>query len=164
MKFKFFIYLIFFLNFSNILYAEKLAFIYIDLLLKNSKIGSALSKELEEVNNNNINSLKSMESQIRKNEEDLNKVKNVINEDEFNKRLNNLRNEIQSFNKKKDLLVNDFNELKQNKMKIFLNKIDPLIKAFMKENNISLLFEKKNIYIGLSTLDITNDILEKLNN
>ena len=49
-------------------------------------------------------------------------------------------------------------------MKIFLNKIDPLIKAFMKENNISLLFEKKNIYIGLSTLDITNDILEKLNN
>ena len=81
MKFKFFIYLIFFLNFSNILYAEKLAFIDIDLLLKNSKIGSALSKELEEVNNNNINSLKSMESQIRKNEEDLNKVKNVINED-----------------------------------------------------------------------------------
>ena len=164
MKFKFFIYIIFFLNFSNTSHAEKFAFIDIDLLLKNSKFGSTLSKELEDVNNNNINLLKSMESQIRKNEEDLNKVKNVINEDEFNKKLNNLKTEIQSFNKEKDQLVIDFNELKQNKMKIFLNKIDPLIKVFMKENNISLLFEKKNIYIGLSTLDITNDILEKLNN
>ena len=147
MKFKFFIYLIFCLSFSNISHADKYVFIDIDLLLKNSNIGSNISKELESVNNNNINLLKSMESQIRKNEEDLNNVKNVINEDEFNKRLNNLKTEIQSFNKKKDQLVTDFNELKQNKMKIFLNKIDPLIKTFMKENNISLLFEKKNIYI-----------------
>lgn len=164
MKFKTFIYLFFFLFFSNNLFAEKIAFIDMELLLQNSKIGSELSNELKVVNDQNINTLKSIEVEIRNKEEDLNKLKNIINENEYNKKVKLLKSEILAFNKKKDELTNKFLELKRNNFQKFLNKVDPVIKEYLKDNNIYVLLDKKNIYIGHSTLDITNDILKKINN
>ena len=47
---------------------------------------------------------------------------------------------------------------------IFFEKINPLIQAYMDNNSIKLLIEKKNIFIGRSSDDITGDILEIINN
>ena len=44
-----------------------------------------------------------------------------------------------------------------------LNQINPILESYSKENNITLILDKKNLIMGDSDLDITNTIIEKLN-
>ena len=45
----------------------------------------------------------------------------------------------------------------------FLIKINPIIREYMKNNSIDILLEKKQIYIGKSSVNITEDIIELIN-
>ena len=45
----------------------------------------------------------------------------------------------------------------------FFAKINPIIQDYMDENSISLLFEQKNVFIGKNSLDITDEIVKKIN-
>ena len=47
---------------------------------------------------------------------------------------------------------------------MLLSKLDPILKNYISENNITLILDKKNIIAGKSSVDITNIIVEKLNN
>ena len=47
---------------------------------------------------------------------------------------------------------------------MFFQKITPIIENYMADNSINLLLEKKNIFIGKSNIDITDDILILINN
>ena len=42
--------------------------------------------------------------------------------------------------------------------------LNPLLQDYMSQKSISLLLEKKSIFIGKENVDITNDMLELINN
>ena len=45
-----------------------------------------------------------------------------------------------------------------------MEKLDPIVRGYIKENNISLVIDKNSIIAGSSAaLDITNTIIENLN-
>ena len=48
--------------------------------------------------------------------------------------------------------------------KMVLNTLNPIISNYVEENSISIVFPKKNIIIAKKTLDITNPIMDLLNN
>ncbi len=50
--------------------------------------------------------------------------------------------------------------LKESKLDNFLKSINPLIQDYMKKNSIEIVLEKKQIFIGSSSLEITNDIIK----
>ena len=52
---------------------------------------------------------------------------------------------------------------KKNKLEKFLKEINPIIQEFMAENSIDIVLEKKQIFVGNSDNDITNDILKLIN-
>ena len=52
---------------------------------------------------------------------------------------------------------------KTSELEFFFKKINPIIQAFMNENSVDILMDKKNIFIGKSTHDITNNILSIIN-
>ena len=56
-----------------------------------------------------------------------------------------------------------FEDEKSNKMKLFFNDINPYVTNFMEQNQITIIIDKKNIFIGSSKNDITNDILNLIN-
>jgi len=45
-----------------------------------------------------------------------------------------------------------------------LNSLNPIISNYVEENSISVVFPKKNIIIAKKNLDITNIIMDLLNN
>ena len=53
--------------------------------------------------------------------------------------------------------------LKQKKLDSFLKKINPLLQDYMKNNSIDIVLEKKQIFIGNSSIDITDNIIELIN-
>ena len=58
---------------------------------------------------------------------------------------------------------NIINDKKKYSNKI-LNTLNPLLTTYVEENEITLVIEKKNILVGIKTLDITKDILDIFNN
>ena len=71
--------------------------------------------------------------------------------------------------------INDYRKLRQeaidsstknrlNASADFANKIKPILAEYAGKNNIDMVIQKKNIIMGKSTLDITNEILKIVDN
>ena len=164
MKFLRFLFLIFFILFSQNVFAEnKIVFIDIDFLMKNSNIGKLSLKKLEELNNKNVNLLKDNEKDLKEKENTLLQKKNIISKEEFENEIKILKNEINEFKTNKDNMVKDFNKLKVNELNTVLEKFNKKIQDYMSQNAIDIVLNKNNIFIGKVTSDITNDILIEIN-
>ena len=142
---------------SNIVYVD------IDFLIKNSNIGKASLDKLETINKKNIKKLTDREVELKKNESDLKNKQNIISTDQFNEELNLLKEKIKLYNSEKDKIVSDFNKIKVEEINILMNKFNSVIQAYMNQNSIDVVLDKKNIFIGKVSSDITKIILEEIN-
>ena len=102
-------YLIFFLLiFTKNLYADnKIIYIDINKIISNSESGIYLNKELNKVNNKNITEFKNIEKELKAEEEKILKQKNILKESEFNSKVSELREKVNSYNefKKKKIMI-----------------------------------------------------------
>ena len=142
---------------SNIVYVD------IDFLIKNSNIGKSSLDKLETINKKNIKKLTDREAELKKNESDLKNKQNIISKDQFNEEVNLLKEKIKLYNSEKDKMVNDFNKIKVEEINILMNKFNSVIQAYMNQNSIDVVLDKKNIFIGKVSSDITKIILQEIN-
>ena len=158
------IFLLFFLliNISHLNAAEKLAFIDLDKVLKNSNFGKLLLIEIDDINKKNIQELKKKEVELKNNENEINKKKNILSEEEFNKEVNLLKEKIIKFREQKNKMVSGFEKKKAEHLNDFFSKISPIIQNYMDKNSIDILLERKNVFIGKTNSDITNIIIEEI--
>ena len=163
LKKLFLILIFFFFSVTYSISSEKIAFIDIDYILNNSNLGKIILKELEEVNNKNIKELSEKEQILKKKKDNINKIKNISSQDQLEKDIINFNQEIEKFRSEKNKFLSDFKLLKETKLDNFLKKINPLIQEYMKNNSIGVLLEKKQIFIGSSSINITDDIIELIN-
>jgi len=159
--FKIFFIIFFLIN--HTLADNKVVFLDIDYVLSNSNKGKVLLKTLEKKNNTNIEKLQSKEKILKDLEQDLEKKKNIISEQELNNQINNLKQKILIFRNEKKKLTNEFNNFKKKEISDLMKLINPIISSYVEANSINLVIDKKNILIGKKTYDITNDILELVN-
>ena len=78
-------------------------------------------------------------------------------------KIQSFQKKIEQFNKQKVDLSSKFNNKRDEETLALLQKINPIISDYMEKNQITLIFDKKNIYIAKSELDITKPILEIVN-
>ena len=157
----YFFSLIFFFNSTNTF--GNIVFIDVDFVIKNSNIGKISLKKLENINNENLESLKKKQSELKNLEEELNNKKNIISSDEFNKELTELKAKFKSFNSEKEKMANNFKSMQNNEISSVLKKINSVIQEYMNTNAIDLVLDKKNIFIGKVSSDITEKILTEVN-
>ena len=162
-KLNLFIGIIFFLLTTNS-FANKVAFIDLDILVKKSNLGQKISKNLENIKIKNTEEIKNRELSIKKLEDEIRKKQNILSKDELKTEITNLQGKIKEFNSFKVQKKNDFNQFKNDEILKFFNTIDPLIQSFLSENSIDILFNNKNIVIGKDSLDITDKIINMINN
>ena len=156
----FFILVIFFSN-SNA--DNRIFYIDMDVIINNSNAGKVIIKDLNQINKANLSELKSKQKEIKKMEDEIDKVKNIILEDELNNKINSLKKQILIFRNNKDKKIKEFNIKKQNEINILLKKVLPIIEEFMKKKSISIILEKKNLFIADKDYDITSEILILVN-
>ena len=157
---KKFFNIIFIFNFFNpVKSAENIVFIDIDYVLNNSNLGKVIFKDLEEINNKNIELLNSKEKIIKEKKEAIDKTKNIVSEEQIKKDIKLFNEEVEKYKKEKDELVKKFKKKREEKLEKFLKDINPLIQEYMKDNSIDLVLEKNNIFIGNKNKEITNDII-----
>ena len=101
---------------------------------------------------------------IKNKEIDLNNQKNIIKKDEFDKKIKEIKELVNNYQKFKSDMQNKIKNEKKSYSSEILKILNPLLTNYVENNNINLVVEKKNILVGIKTLDITDNILSILNN
>ena len=158
---KFFTIFFFFTGLSQS--NEKIVYLDVDFVLANSDKGKIILSNLEEKNKENIKILQSKEKILKDQETQIIKQKNIISEDSYKEKVNNLKNKIDIFKKDKDKLVKNFNQLRQQEINEFIKLVDQILGEYVEKNAIDLVLNKKDILMGKNKYNITNEILELVN-
>ena len=160
-KLSYFIFLFFFVLKSNA-YSE-IYFIDLDKIVNQSDVGKIVNQNILEENKKSDLKFKKIRDDLKKKEDELIKQKNILNEQEFGKKLDILKKEVNDFNlNNKNRLETQRKNLVAYKTKL-LKSIEPILIEYMKENNISYILQKKNILIGRDDLNKTNEIINIVN-
>ena len=159
---KFFIIFIILLNVESQANTN-IAFVNIDYLFENSTIGKSIKNKLKDINQQKSQILKDKEKNLVEQENEIKKIQNIITKDELNKKIAILKKNIKEFNTEKKVFLNRFDEMQNDELQIFFSKINPIMLEYMDTNSIDLLIEKKNIFIGKSNIDITEELLLIIN-
>jgi Skp family chaperone for outer membrane proteins len=165
MKKIFFLSIFIFLVFFKIVNAEqKIVFLDMDRLVSTSSAGSSISKQLKGISDKNLTSLNKKKKKFKEKETKLISQKNIINESEFKNKVDLLKKEINEHNKSRNELIADFNKLKIKNTNKLLKLINPILVKFSNDNDISFILQKKDLVIGKTELDITDEILKIIDN
>ena len=128
--------------------------------MNNSIAGKSITSQLENNHKKNILKFKNIEEELKKEEAEIISQKNVITKEEFEKKIIDLRNKANKFRKERNNNINNLNNQRLEATSKMITLIRPVLSEFSDKNSISLIIDKKNIIIGKTLLDITDDILK----
>ena len=162
---KLFIILFILLNQVNFVYAEvNIVFVDLNKIMTTSKPGSSILKNLNKKNNQLLNNLKKDGKKLKDDEIKLISQKNILSEEEFQSKVKKLKIEINTYNESRKKIIKDFNILKAETTDKFMKMINSIFIKYSNDKSISMIFDKKNMIIGKSELDITDEIIKIVNN
>ena len=153
--------IILFTGISTNIYAEnKIAYLDLDFILSNTNVGKSLFEKIQKFESNKIKELNDKEQTLKDEENKIIASKNIISEDELNKNISEFQLKLKNY---KNLRLNEINLLKKKRNEDILNllkSINPIIEKYMNENSISILIDKKNIFIADKNFDITKNLID----
>ena len=126
-------------------------------------MGKKIYKNVEDNFKKENKKLIEIEKNLITKEQEILKQKNILSEDELNKKITNLKKEINDFQKKRKLLNEKFNKIKVEKTNEMVQSLNEILSKYADDNDISLVIQKKFIVIAKTGLDITSDILKIFN-
>ena len=158
-----FFFVIFIIFYSSSSYSENLiVFLDMDKIMLQSKSGKSITIQLEKLHKNNIDTFKKKEEKLKNKESSIVSQKNVLSNEEFEKKINLLRKEANEYRIKRRDSINSLTKKRVDAQNKLIKTINPILADYSKKNSISMIIQKKNIIIGKSELEITDDILEIL--
>ena len=156
---KIIFYFFLFLHVSTAQSAEKIVYLDIDQVLNKSISGKKIIDNLENLKKENMKNIKNKQFALNTKKEKIEKQKNVLSEEEFKKQIISLENEIRGFNEYSKKISIEFDKKKQNELDEFMKFISPIIENYIREESITIVLNKKNIFIASKEYDITSDII-----
>ena len=162
-KFFVFIFLLFFFQGNHSL-AEKIVYMDSNYIVNNSIIGKKVLDELNILNKKNLDNLKINQNMLKKEKEEINKIKNVASNEDLKKKVMLHNQNVKKFDKLKKRLSDEINKKRNEEMKKLVELIDPLLQDYMKNNSIDMILNKEIVYIAKDEYDISKAIIELTNN
>ena len=159
-----FIVVTFFLLISTHTFAEeKIVILDLKFVLNNSKAGKGAQDFLKKSFEVNAKKFTDMENEFKKEENDLLKKKTVLSKEEYTKRADTLRKKVIDYRSQRRAALDKIATQRAESRDLLIKKIEPLLQAYIKKNNVSLVVDKKYTLGGSPDNDITDIIVEQLN-
>ena len=163
-KVFFFILSVSFLSVNVLKADEKTSYVDVDYILSNSLAGKLLLETLKKEEKLKIENFKVSDDNFKDKEKKILAKKNLITNEEINKELKSLQIEFQSYRKNKMNEIKKFKAKRNRNILNFIKLINPIIENYMAENSISILLDKKNIFIASKDYDITKNLITLIDN
>jgi len=153
-------FLLIFSNFSNA--SDKISYLDIDYIMNNSLAGKSINDKLKKKSQSNVENFKKTEDKLKSEEKKIISQKNVLSKDEYEKKVLSHKKNISDYKEQRNKAVNNLKKNRIDSQSLLLKELTPLIAEYSKINSISIIIAKKNIIMGKTNLDITNQVLEIL--
>ena len=160
---KFFVVTFFSLICTHTLAEQKIVVLDLTYALNESKAGKGAQDYLQKSFNDNVKMFTDMENKLKEEEKDLLTKKTILSKEEYTKKTNDLRKKVIDYQAQRRSSLDKIATLRAESRETLIKKVEPIVDAYIKENNISIVLDKKNMIGGLNEFDITNVIVEKLN-
>ena len=142
---------------------QKVAYLDMKFVLNNSKAGKGAQDFLQKSFKENQKIFLDKENALKKEESDLLAQKTILAKEEYQKKADNLRKKVIDYQSQRRASLDKISTQRVQARQTLLEKLDPILNTYIKENSISLVVDKKNILMGNTDLDITKVITERLN-
>ena len=87
----------------------------------------------------------------------------IVEAEDYKKKINTLRTEVSSLKKDRNSILETVSKKRRKARNTLLQELNPIIKSYMIEKKIKIVLDKKNILLADEELDITNDVVNLLN-
>ena len=159
-----FIIIFIFLSIGSLSAKDKVAYIDIDYILNNTLVGKSTLNSLKKEEDLKINKYKSSDESFKKKESKILAKKNLVSKEEITRELKSLQVEFEKYRNNKVKEVEELKVKRNRNIVNLLNQINPIIEEYMSENSIYMLIDKKNVFIANKNSDITENLIELIDN
>ena len=160
---RFFVVTFLLLIYTHASAEQKIAYLDMKFVLNNSKAGKGAQDFLQKSFKENQKKFLDEENSLKKEESDLLAQKTILTKEEYQEKSDNLRKKVIDYQSQRRTALEKITLQRAEARQKLLEKLDPIMKSYIKENDISLIIDRKNVLMGNANLDITNVIVEKLN-
>ena len=138
---------------------NKVAYVDLDFLITNTKIGKTLFEKLKNNENKKFEEFSIKEKNLKEQEKKILSSKNIISEKQLNIDIEKFQKKLQAYKNSKSTEIEKLKNTRNDEILNLLNSINPLIQKYMNDNSIDILIDKKNIYIANKKYEITNNLI-----
>ena len=160
---KFFVVTFFLLICTHTFAEQKIVVLDLKFVLNNSKAGKGAQVFLKKSYEDSVKKFTDMENNLKKEESDLLGKKTVLTKEEYTKKSDILRKKVIDYRSQRRSALDKIATQRAKSREVLIKNIDPILNTYIKENNISLVVDKNYILGGEANIDITKDIVDKLN-
>jgi len=114
-----------------------------DKVLNSTKVGSSFIKQIIKIEKVNSAKFKKKAEELKDKEAKIIAQKNILDSDEFNKKVSNLRLQITDYNLNRQKILESIKKKKIDNTTELLKLINPLIAKYSEDNSISIILQKK---------------------
>ena len=160
---KFFVVTFFLLVCTHTIAEEKIVVLDLTFVLNKSKAGKGAQDFLKESFNDNAKKFSDTEEKLKNEEIDLLAKKKILTKEEYSSKSDTLRKKVIDYQSQRRMALDKIATQRAEARETLIEKINPILKTYISENNISLVIDKRNILEVNPDNDITTVIVEKLN-
>ena len=148
---------------SQVVFADTPYFLDFKYILNNSDAGKKAQTFLKNKLEKGIKSLKNKEVKIQEEEKKIIQQKKLISAEEYKKKVADLRKKVSLLQKERNTLLDSVAKQRTKARNELLRNLNPIIKEYMNEKKIRMVVDKKSLLLADENLNITDDIMKKLN-
>ena len=148
---------------STNLAADTAHFIDFSKVLNESTAGAKAQKFLKNKFVSDSKKYRNLEKKLLEEEREIIAKKKVLNKEEYQAKVGELRKKVAKLQKDKQKSLSDIAKLRASAKNQLLEKLKPILRTYMESRKIRLVIDKKEVLYGDQNLEITSDIISLLN-
>ena len=113
--------------------------------------------------NNSSKKFNETAKKLKDEENNIISQRNALSKEEYKKKADALRKKVFELNKEREKSIREVATKRKKAGDEMLKNLNPILGKYMRENNISVVIDKKHVLMGDKKFEITSQIIEILN-
>ena len=143
--------------------SNEIYFIDFSKVMNESVAGKKAQDQLKSLFKNSNKKINDTGKKLKEEETKLISQKTVLSKDEYKKKADALRKKVFNLNKERENAIKDIAKKRAKAKDELLKKLNPILGKYMEEKNIAVVIDKKNVLMGNTKFELTNEIIDILN-
>ncbi len=161
---KKFIFVFITILFTGSCFAEMPHYVDFQKILNASVAGKKAQDELKKRLDTTIKKLNETQKNLQDEEKKIIQQKKLISAEEYKNKVDKLRKEVSKLQKNRSEALQKISKQRAKAKSELLKNLNPIIKDYMQEKKIRMVLNKKDLIVADEKLDLTKDIMSRLNN